>query len=206
MERHCCFLLTTCPGYKCEPGCAECIWALCPSHVFSCAWPEGWDSPEMLSWQRELMGTLLLWSAGERNPNLFHSGRSPHFELLLNKCGHDSVKYVQNYWMEALWLPEVLPEDAAAWEESFPVWSCSLLGPCREPHWAEQEHPKGSEQGWELGKVAPPQSTWACPGECSAAALAPAAPLWAWLGFGIVQLPVKWWQRSDLSWLVQWMC
>lgn len=68
---------------------------LCPSAAL-------WDSPGMVFWQREFMWALLFWNAGERNTDLLCSGRS-HFELLLDKCGLDLVKYVQNYWMEALW-------------------------------------------------------------------------------------------------------
>lgn len=196
MERHCCFLLP-CAGCKCDPGCAGCAGAVCPSSAFSWARPVGWDSLEMVSWQREFMWALLFWSAGERNTNLLRSGRSPHSELLLDKCGLGSVKYVQNSWMEALW-------QGAAWGccclggEFRCALNCSLLAPAGSPIRADStEHPKptvcGGTEG--VGRHPPPPSTRACP----RGALTPPAPPWARLDFGTLQVPMKWWQRSDLS-------
>lgn len=93
------------------------------------------------AWLGLWAGTALRWVPGrgtswehsyfeaqvKETPNLFHSGRSPHFELLLNKCGLDSVM------SKTGWKPSgrVLPEDAAAaWDkESFTVCKFSLLAP-----------------------------------------------------------------------------
>lgn len=127
------------------------------------------------------------------------SGRSPWFELLLDKCGLDSVECVQNI-LQALWHSTA--GGGCFSRRRVLLWFVLLLSlPRRDPHlskWSPPWYPnllRGEAQSGagEPAKHPPPHGTKASPPaqERAAAPLPSSAPPCAWREVGLIPSAMK---------------